>query len=136
MQLQDGVLQPAQAWLKTSLAPDDRSVSTMAVDGTLWLSTSKNAVLNFASGTPKTFRVTQADQALPAVLDLATNTSVPYIVALDKTNAHITLIQKTGEFMKSIKHDAFASASQVALDASGKQAYVLSGTFVFQVGLE
>jgi hypothetical protein len=122
-------------WLKSApnLVFDD--VSSLQIDGDIWLGTKKGEILRFASGRPGEFAIKGLSQPFNSALLLSTDENAQNLYVLEAGQQRVVVFNKNGDFIKEVKSASLASATHIlALEAQNK-VLVVSGSLLFEIGL-
>jgi hypothetical protein len=122
-----------QKWFKESV--DLSLAKDLAVDGSLWVLTQNGQIFKFLQGSKDAFTISGLSKPLFEPEALFTDFEAENLYILDKGNARIVVLSKTGE---SQANYSWAQASQgegLVFQESEKRLFLLSGSKIYQLSL-
>ncbi|MBI2577338.1 MAG: hypothetical protein HYV77_00655 [Candidatus Wildermuthbacteria bacterium] len=123
-------------WLKPTSSQKPVGASALAVDGSLWTMKEGNELSRYYKGDYQESFSIEVYPTLANVSAIATNSEIPYIVMLEKTQRRIIVVNKSGALLRQYISDAFDAIQDISLAQNGKILYVLSGTKVYAIQIE
>jgi hypothetical protein len=107
----------------------------MSISISIYLLTKEGNIVKYTSGTKETFEISGLENALvnPRVLKTKWDWDNMYI--LDKATNRIVVLTKDGEMVKELRNSAWSDLKDIAITLDETQAFVLSGSKVYQVEL-
>lgn len=122
-------------WMRNKEGVDFDLVTSIKVDGGVWVGESNGKLFRFMQGAPSAFSYT-------GVLDQPTSTIYVYttqesgnLYVLEPHAKRLLILNKNGEYQKSITSDDLATTTGLIVDETVNKAYILSGSLVYEVGL-
>jgi hypothetical protein len=123
------------SWLRSKEGIDFDKVSSMRIDGGVWLGDSSGQITRFMQGVPDDFAYRNVlDKPSSSVYIYATKDS-EFLYVLEPQAKRLLVLNKNGEYQKSLTSDDLATATGVVVDEVASKAYILSGSLVYEVGL-
>lgn len=124
------------AWFRTKEGVDFDDITSMQVDGNIWLGTRTGRILKFTRGEQQPFTV--QDLAIPFESDvlLATSVTSGNLYVLEPKKQRLVTIAKDGVYQKTITSPDFSTATDLTVDETTNTAYILAGSLVYSVSLE
>jgi hypothetical protein len=120
-------------WLQSARGLEFERVTSMAVDGLLWLTTNQGEVKNFSGGRLQDWSVTGLPQALTSSLRIVTDQNTDYLYILEPASSRLVVISKNGEFVREFVSPSVASTTALLIDESRERALLVSGSLVFSI---
>ncbi len=122
-------------WLRSKEGIDFERVTSMRIDGGVWLGDNGGSVTRFMQGMPEEFSYQNVlDKPTSSVYIYATKDS-DFLYILEPQAKRLLVLNKQGEYQKSLTSDDLGTATGVIVDESINKAYILSGSLVYEVGL-
>jgi hypothetical protein len=122
-------------WLRSAPNLVFNEVSSMQIDGDLWLGTRTGEILRFTQGRPAEFAITGMSQPFNSTLILATDSDTQNLYVLEAGQQRVVVLSKNGEFLREVKSASLASATQIIALEQQNKVLVLSGSLLFEIGL-
>ncbi len=111
-------------------------ITSMAVDGDLWLSTNDGQVKKFTKGAEdNNFTLQGLPNELKSEVIIYTNENLQNLYILVKNESKLLIFNKQGEFQKEIESPSLASVTDIAVSEKLNKAFAISGSVVFEIGL-
>lgn len=131
----NGSLGAATNWLSSTLGVQAEDVYDMAVDGSIWLTTKTGQLLKFASGRSTSFQMSQLPEEPVGPVSIVTHPDFTYLYLFVPNQGKVLVLTKEGVFVRQIKSTALAGATDIAVDETSGQLYIISGSVIYQVPL-
>lgn len=122
-------------WLRNKGGIDFDLVTSMQVDGGLWLGDSNGKILRFMQGVPAPFAYKDLLDVPTSSVYLYTTTDSVSLYVLEPHAKRLLILNKEGVYQKSILSEDLATATGLIVDETTSKAYILSGSLVFEIGL-
>jgi hypothetical protein len=132
LQNAEGLSDPI-GWLTDKQGLEFDTVTSMAIDGDVWLTTNSGEVLKYTQGQPQNFSIADLATPFDSALKIATHPDSDYLFILEKTRHRLVLVRKDGSFFKEIVSDSLASAETLAASTAENAVYVVSGSLVYKI---
>lgn len=123
------------AWLASKEGIDFEKIMSIAVDGDVWMTTSEGSIHKFTRGDEVPFTVTGLLDPFTSTVLLYTQKESDYLFVLEPRQKRFVLLKKSGEFVASIISEDLAATTSLIVDEKSKNAYILSGSLVYEVNL-
>lgn len=104
---------------------DLKSASSLAVDGSLWVSFEEGGIAKLFKGKREEFSVTGMDQVFGAGSVLYTLESLDNIYVLDRKNNRLAVLNKLGNFLNQYSSSVFSQTSSFVVSETEKKVYLL-----------
>ncbi|MEK7457932.1 MAG: hypothetical protein AAB612_00360 [Patescibacteria group bacterium] len=125
-----------KAWLKTSQGLDRKSVTSMAIDGKVWLTTAKGELFSFAQGSKQSLKVSGMLAPFSGSTVVYTTPDLQFLYILEPSQHRLVVLDKTGAYQKQFVSKDIGVTTDVIVSQDGKTAYLLAGSVVYSVSLE
>lgn len=122
-------------WVRSAKDLDYSLISSLAVDGSIWVSTKDGKIFHFSAGEGSLFEVKGLTEPFTSPLFLVTNENLDNLYLLEPSASRLVVISKQGEFVKEVKSVSLAAGNDLIPLESEQKVLVVSGTLVFEVGL-
>ncbi len=99
----------------------------LAIDGDIYVLSSRGAVLKFGGGAPKAFVQDKMDRPLTSPASIFTNPSTGLVYVADTGNGRIVAFDKEGRFRFQVQADALTGIHGLSVDEAGGHIYFTSG---------
>lgn len=124
------------AWIGSSSGVPFSDVTSMVVDGSIWLGTKDGRIIQLRSGKVVTFDITGLSELPDSTVHLATNVDDPYLYILEPAQKRVFVVEKeTGELVKQVQNTSLGSATQIVFDSVTKAPLVVSGSLLYSLPL-
>lgn len=111
-------------------------ITSMAVDGDLWLSTNGGQIKKFTKGAEDdNFTLQGLPNELKNEAIIYTNENLQNFYLLAKNDNKLLVFNKQGEFQKEIESPSLASVTDVVVSENLNKAFAISGSVVFEIEL-
>ena len=122
-------------WMINKQGVEFEKVTSMAIDGQIWLTTDEGIIHRLERGEPVEFEVTKLEDKLEGSIIVKTNNNTDYLFLLEPKKQRLVVLSKNGEFAKQIASPTFASTNQLLMNQEASLAFVVSGSIVYLVEL-
>jgi len=123
-------------WLRSISGLDKSSVTSLAIDGKVWLGTSNGTIFSLAQGSKQPFIVSGVPQPLTSSLVVYTTPDLANLYVLEPASSRVIVLNKSGVYQSQVVAPELSAATDMFIDAPGKTAYVAAGSVVYTVQLE
>ncbi len=130
----DGLSDPI-GWLQVSRGLDYGKVTTMAIDGDIWLGTNDGNISKFTSGEEQEFSISGLPQPFDSNIYLVTGEDVESLYVLEPARNRIVILSKVGEFLREVTNQSLGAATGLLVQESTGKAFAVSGATVFEIAL-
>lgn len=130
----DGYSDPV-GWIKSATGLKYDELTSISVDGDVWLTTINGQLKKFASGREETLNIRGLEVPFENEIYAYTNENQENVYVLDPTNNRIVSFSKNGDFIKEYKSVSLGAASNVAVSEALNKIFVVSGSIVYQIEL-
>ena len=134
--LNNSIYGDPKPWLRTSQGLDRKSVTSMAIDGKVWLTTAKGELFSFAQGSKQPLKVSGMLSPFSGPTVVYTTPDLSYVYVLEPSQHRLVVLDKTGAYQKQFISKDIGVTTDVIVSQDGKIAYLLAGSVVYSVGLE
>lgn len=131
----DGAYSDPIGWLQGPLGVQFNSVSSMSIDGDLWITTTEGAIKKFTSGREAAFTIVGLQEAFDTPIWLYTRENTTNLYILEPAKRRLVILTKTGEFVREVKSNSLASATGVFVNDALQKAFAVSGSIVYEIAL-
>jgi len=122
-------------WLKPGQSLPYDQLTSIRVDGDVWLGTKTGEILKLSLGESVDFVVTGLAEPFTSSLMVDTQPEWQNIYVLEPAARRVVVLSKTGQFVKEVKSASLASATQLVADEAQGKVLAISGSVVFDVSL-
>lgn len=112
-----------------------QDVTSLFIDGNVWLTNSAGEIVKMRSGQQQSFELTDVPNGFNAKLSLFSSAESDNLYLLESDNRRMVVVTKEGQFLKEISSDTVASATNLFVDAEETTTYFVSGAEIFAVEL-
>ncbi len=120
-------------WIANKKDLDFSQVATMAVDGSIWLTTKTGEIKKYTQGQPESFKVEGLETAFNSPLIISTAENQTHLFLLEPDQHRLVILTKDGKLVKEVKSTAFGAATGLAATEAKTAVYVLSGSTVYSI---
>jgi hypothetical protein len=128
----DGLSDPV-GWLVDKQGLDFPTITSMTIDGDLWLGTQDGKILKYTQGQPQSFTIGEQPTPFDSALKVATQPDSEYVLVLEKARQRVVILRKDGSFFKEIVSSSLASAETIVASLTENAAFVVSGSLVYKI---
>lgn len=131
----NGLSEPI-GWLISKQGLEFANITSMAVDGDLWLSTNTGQLKKFTKGSQDNdFALKGAPNQISQEFTVYTNENLNNLYLLIRDEQKLLIFNKQGEFQKEIVSPSLASVTGLAVNEQLQKAFAISGSLVFEIVL-
>lgn len=123
-------------YLNPDTLPDLSKAISMAIDGSIWVSTSDGKILRFTQGKENTFLPQGIEPGLGNSLALYTGDVIKNIYVLDRDNKRVVVLDKDGFYLSQYLWDGSFVPTQLVVSESEKKILLLSEGKIFSLELK
>ena len=135
-ELKSGALVNRATWIGSSSGVPFPDVTSMVVDGDIWVGTKDGQIIQMRSGKTIDFTVSGLTENFDSPLLLATSLESPLLYVLEPKNSRLVVLKKeTGEVVNQVLNRTLGSANNIVYDESQKLVLVVSGSILYRMPL-
>ncbi|MCA9373032.1 hypothetical protein KC921_02955 [Candidatus Woesebacteria bacterium] len=124
------------AWIGSSSGVPFSDVTSMVVDGSIWLGTKDGRIIQLRSGKVVQFDISGLSEPPDSTVHLATKVDDPYLYVLEPAKKRVFVVEKeTGEVAKQVQNTSLGSATQIIFDSVAQAPLVVSGSLLYSLPL-
>lgn len=123
------------AWLRGKEGVDIDQISSLSIDGDVWMGTTEGKVYKFTRGDRVDFNFQDILSPPQSSVSIYTTPESSKLYVLEPRQKRLVIFEKSGQFVSAVVSPDLASATAVVVDEDGKTAYVSAGSIVFAVPL-
>ncbi|HKY74084.1 MAG TPA: hypothetical protein VJ246_02095 [Patescibacteria group bacterium] len=124
------------SWFRTTQGLDKKTITSVAIDGRVWIGTSDGKIFVLAQGSKVSFSVTGMLQPFDSAITLFTSEDNDNIYVLEPNKQRVVILTKTGEYQKQFISKDLSTVSDMIVSPDGKTAFLVSGSVVYSLDLE
>lgn len=131
----DGLSEPI-GWLTNKQGLKFDQVTSMAVDGFIWLVDSTGKIFKLERGEPVEFDISGLEEEFEGSARLFADADTQYLYVLEPDKKRLVVLSTNGDFIKQITHPSLASATHLVVNEQLGLGFAVSGSIVFAVPIE
>lgn len=126
-----------EKWLKSPEGSPLTSPVSLAIDGDIYVlqNDSLDPIVKFTKGLKKEFSVSGLLMPLDKATKIITDVGMKNLYVLDPANKRIVVITKTGAIAKQFVSDKFNNLTDIAVNPTEKNLYILNGSLVYEIAM-
>lgn len=122
------------AWIRSARGVDLPSVTSMAIDGEIWLGSSQGDVYRLARGERLDFAISGLLEPLTSSLLLAVTADGTTLAVVEPARQRIVFVNKqTGEYLRQVRSPQIGAVTDVFWGPGETQLYLVAGSVVYRV---
>ena len=122
-------------WLRNKRGLDFEKVTSLSIDGEVWLGTADGQVLRFRQGEPVTFDMNSLVSPPTGSVVIYADPNTENIYLLSPRDAKIFIFDRNGTHLRTLMSSELQAVTGLVVDESRKQLFILSGSLVFEIAL-
>ena len=122
-------------WMKSATGLKYDELTSISVDGDVWLTTIDGQLKKFTSGREETLNIRGLDIPFEKDIFAYTNEKLNNVYVLDPSNNRVVSLSKNGDFIKEYKSVSLGAASNLAVNEELNKIFVVSGSIIYQINL-
>lgn len=132
--LEDPTASPS-GWLRNKEGLDFDKITSLQIDGSVWMGTTTGKVFHFTQGAPTAFSYQGVLEPPTSPVYLYTSQESQKLYVLEPHASRLLVLSKDGVYQELITSNDFSTATGVVVDETANKAYILSGSLVYEVEL-
>ncbi len=126
----------SREYLDSSTKADFGNAIKMQIDSSVYVLKQNGEMIRFTKGVVDNFSYGGLDKGVKDPKSFFVSSDTDNLYLLDSGNSRLLVLNKTGQFIKEYQGDEFAKATDLVVDETGKKAYLLDGSKIYQVELK
>ncbi len=122
-------------YLNPDTLPDLRSVTSMAIDGEVWLGTNQGNIMRFVGGKTESFSPQGVDPAFGNELIVYTNDEMQLLYVLDVQNNRVVVLEKQGLYVAQYVWEALQQPTDLVVSEKHGTILLLSQGKIYSIPL-
>lgn len=123
-------------WLLSTPGLDFSLITSVAIDGKVWITTSKGEIFSYAQGTKSAFQVKGLSTPFSSTLKIYTDTNLENLYVLEAQANRVVVLSKEGEYKTSYISKDLSATTSIVVEPTGKTAYLSAGSVVYSLDLQ
>ncbi len=121
-------------WVRSAAGIDFSAVSSMAINGSIWLGSTDGEVYKLALGTRENFQFVGLPEPFTSSLLVATNSEGEKLVVVEPAQERVVIFQKeTGEYLQQITSEQIGAVTDVVVNEEENLVFLLAGSVVYRI---
>lgn len=122
-------------WLQDPLGVSYDAVTSLAVDGDVWITTDAGELKKFTAGKTTALNLDPVEPKIVNPIFLATAEESPALYILEPAAKRIVIYSKDGQFLKQITSPSLAAAQTLILNVNDNTLSIINGSLVYALNL-
>lgn len=122
-------------WLKPGQSLPYDQLTSLAIDGDVWLGTRDGSVLKLTQGAAVPFVVKGLPKALSGPVIVFTKETLANLYLLEPSSNRVVILNKNGEFIREVISGSLASASALFADETVGKVFIVNGSLIYEIKL-
>lgn len=122
-------------WLQGPLGVQFTDVTSLSIDGDMWLTTTDGTIKKFTSGKEASFTIVGLQERFSTPIWLYTRENTTNLYVLEPSKRRLVILTKTGEFVREVKSNSLASATGIFVNETLQKAFAVSGSIIYEITL-
>ncbi len=122
-------------WFQDKKDLDFSAISSIAVDGDVWLGTTEGKILRYERGNKVEFSLSGMQDQFSSSLKIYTKPNMDSIFVLESKKNRVVRLSKDGAFIRQIESPSLGAATDVIFSPVTNKAYALVGSLVYELQL-
>lgn len=122
-------------WLQSSQGFSLSEVTSISIDGDVWLGLQTGRVAKLTSGKPVEFSPQGLQDALAGDLEVVTDPDTKNLYILDADKERVVVLSKEGTFLKELRSPMLGASTHLLVSESLNKALAVSGSLLFELEL-
>lgn len=111
------------------------SISSIAIDGDVWLGTKSGGIYKFTRGRVQDFEIRGLQVPFESTVLVHTSDASDKLYILEAQKNRIVVLQKNGDFIQEISNTSLGSVTDIVVNDSGTSLFAISGSVLFKIDL-
>ncbi len=125
------------AWIRSARGIDVRTVSSMSIDGEIWLGTRSGDVYRLRQGSRQDFVLKGLQEPFSSTLLTAVTTENQILAVAEPTKQRVVFIDKSsGEYLRQIHSAQIGAVTDLFWDTDGTTLYLVAGSLVYSLSAQ
>lgn len=122
-------------WIINKKGLDFSILSSLAVDGDVWLATKTGQILKYTQGQPVNWQISGLKVNFDSNLILVTNDQLTQIYVLEPNKKRLVILTKSGQFLKELQSPTLGGVTSFGVSETLQKAFLVSGSTVYELKL-
>ena len=123
-------------YLNPDTLPDLSTAANMTIDGTVWVSSKRGAILRFVQGREETFLPKGVEPALGEDLVVYVTDATKNLYVLDRSNSRVVVLDKDSTYLAQYRFDTASAVTAMVVSEQEKKILLLSGGKIYSADLK
>jgi hypothetical protein len=132
---EEGLSEPI-GWLTNKQNIKFDQITSVAIDGRIWLSDNTGSIIKLERGEPIEFNISGLEESLGNSIRIYADATTSFLYVLDPQKSRVVILSDEGDFIKQITSPSLASVTEMIVNEQEEQIYAISGSIVYLVNLE
>jgi hypothetical protein len=125
-----------KTWLSAGSTKDFSNISSMAIDGAIWVIDESGKIQKFVQGNDAGFGITGLDKNLAKETLVFTDSDAQNLYLLDKGNQRIVVLGKNGLYQSQYLWSGFSDISDFVVSEKLGKIFLLQGSKILSVNIQ
>lgn len=126
----------AHEWLAEGTNVSFAGVTSMAIDGSIWVLWNDGEILKFTRGSPSRFAASVSSNPLESPLELFTDEDQEGVYILEPAKSRIVVFSKEGELLGEYTNDKISTANALVADEAERKIIFSAGPVLYSFDMK
>lgn len=118
-------------WIQDKKDIEFSQINSMSINGSVWLGTTDGKIIKLERGQQVPFQLEGVDQAFNSPLKIFSSVDGTDLFVLEPGQQRVVVLEKTGRFVKEIKHASIGAATGVFAREEERRVYIVAGSTLY-----
>lgn len=123
------------AWVRSARGVNFGSVTSLSINGSIWMGTSEGTIYKFTRGERENFSPQGMLAPFTSSLLVATTPEGELLVVVEPAKKRVVVLGKDGEYRQQIESEHIGGVTDVFLEEDESAVYLVGGSVVYRIGL-
>lgn len=121
-------------WVRSAAGIDFSSISSMAINGSIWLGSTDGEVYKLSLGTREGFQFVGLPEPFTSSVLVAANDEGEKLVVVEPSQQRMVVFEKeTGEYLQQVTSEQIGAVTDVILNEDESLVFLLAGSVVYRI---
>lgn len=116
------------SWLAPGIDMDLSKITDMAIDGSIWLSSSSGKITKFTLGNPQTMSLNGISDPLVSPTAIYTNEKLKHVYLLERDKGRVVVMEKNGNFKIQYINEEIKNSKDLVVSEDEGKVILLTGS--------
>lgn len=123
----------ASGWIRSAPGIDFSEISSVSIDGDIWLGSNQGEIYRLRRGSRVDFEVAGLLEPFTSALLVAASEEGEVLVVVEPASQRLVVLNKDGVYQRQVISEQIGGVTDILVDEAGQVTYLVAGSVIYEV---